>query len=416
MATIARYALAVGVAFIAATVVTGTLQSAMEDILNDVNSFQSQGTDLEVEDHYDLAGGAKLTMDRALECDRVVRENYPDLGGTKIGQKPECSRSPLPAPPVNDNIPELAEGDLSGAAEGTGDDVEGVDGRLKFNITKSGGIVLRSTDVQTQTEQEIGAPLNGEGYGTERYGSYFGIDGVSKKSYEDIVESSCDTRAGYETPSSDDSTGRPETDEEFTYIVTFKNAPDDVTDRFDFGDGFGDAWEGDLAELSDQGPYCGGVVDDQLDDRLSRVKLCQGDQGYIQVNKGEPTNNARREDPQGKKTFGYIQITDPVEECNLERDVEPFNQQVNHGGSTANDTLRINFNLNMYPDPAGDSRQPTDEYRPFDLVDSDQEPNINPSPTDNNADTSTDQPNLDQPAQGSCCRWHLRYITFPKES
>lgn len=375
MDTIAGYALVVGVAFIGATLVTGPLQSAMENILDDVNSFQSQGTDLEVEDHYDLAGGAKLTMDRALECDRVARK-YPDLRGTKIGQKPKCSRSPLPAPPATDNLPEVPEGDLSGAVEGTGDDVEGIDGRLTFNITKSGGIVLRSIDVQTQTEQDIGAPLNGGGYGTERGGAYFEIDGVSKKPYEDTVVSSCETRAGYETPSSDSSTDYPAASNKFSYIVTFKNAPDDVTDRFEFGKS-----SGDLTELSDPGPYCGGVVDNQLDDKLSRVKLCQGDQGYIQVNKGEPTNNARREDPQGKKTFGYIQITDPVEECDLDRDIEPFKDQDRHGGSTADDTLRVQMNVQDYPGLAGDSEsQDQNDPKSFDLLDSSESPNVNPIP------------------------------------
>jgi hypothetical protein len=370
---IAGLALAVGTGTIVLGAVTGTLQPAMEDVFSDIVPEENQGVGIEVDDHYDLAGAAKLTMDRATECDIVAEHTYQDLAGTEVGRKPECSRSVLPAPPATDRAGEIGEGDIGGVIGGPGGDVEGVDGKLTFNITKSGGIVLRSRDVQEQGLQELGAELYSEevdGYGTPVDDNAGGdntkegplkLAGVSTQPYGNIVRSSCD--AEFTSPSSGLAP-------DYEFIVTFENPPSGVDSRIRTGE---DAF--DLAQSSSNGVFCknGGAAAGQIQDEFSEVKLCKGDQGYIQVNKGEPTGDAQTEDPEGSKTFAYIQITDAVENCNIDRNIEPFSSQVDNGGKTSGDTLRLELNEDDYP---GMSEDDTKEYRAFDLVESGNADNI----------------------------------------
>jgi len=354
-------------------IVVTSLQPVVQDILNDINPDQSQGVDLSVKDHYDLAGAAKLTMDRATECTIVAERTYQDLAGTEIGRNPECSRTILPAPPLRDRAPETAEGDGFGAVTGPGNDVEGVDGKLTFNITKSGGIILRSKGVQNQGPQELGAELYNDetkGYGTpvgrsaggeDTKGGPLKVAGVSTQAYGNIVKSESSCSGVFSSPSSDGT-------KEYEFIVTFENPPDGVENRITNGEG-----AFDLAQSSSNGVFCGagdtGAPVSQVGNGLSMVKLCKGDRGYIQVNKGEPTGDAQTEDPEGSDTFAYIQITDAVENCNvnIDRIIEPFPEQTEHGGKVSGDTLRLELNEDE-DDYPGMSRKA--DGRAFDLVES----------------------------------------------
>lgn len=234
-----------------------------------------------------LEDGKKPTVPKQNKGKLSNVEGYPELADTYLGQKPSCSATGAT----------IIGGEKKDIVYETGGDMEGAYSRVSFEIKGEGPIVLRSSG-DTWLEKHLLA--------------------VSKNSLEESLISECSkdflesiadaflSSFGGDTEARHVGTGN--------YFVGYF-VPDDVDDR-------AEPW---LRDELNKGVYCrkwdpeksGDVtvvaspVGKKFDSKPQELKLCPGDEGYIQMNKGsaDNTDEAGEEFTGGAYTFPHIVIT-----------------------------------------------------------------------------------------------------------
>ncbi len=345
----AGYALIViAVVAIVATIAIGPVQGALNQLGGEIeDKFGNRSPVAQVSEESQLAGLAKVTMDRAAECEAVESHKpYSDLSGTSLGSNPRCRVLPI------DTLERFGENTNAASpvtGEGGGDDVEGRNGRIRINFTDD--MVLSSEE--TYGASKPGDPINDWQNGPAK----FSIVGVVNDGFYRAVDGS---HANPRKP--DHLTSRanagPNQQPEYSYVVTFAggNARNRYETKVDHKE---------LQEIAQNAPgiysnvgkavlpvfavlipdreygYSAVAYLDNNDnvEGSTKVKFCDGDKGYIQVNKLNPTDQSKEEDTEDSglgrtPLFGYIQITEKAEDCSLfsPEDTVVVSYDVNTGG------------------------------------------------------------------------------------
>ena len=204
---------------------------------------------------------------------------YPYLSGTYLGQEPGCAGA-------DDTLMK----DISPGLQ-TGQDMEGVFSRERFRVpddTKK--IKLNAENPDTWIEDKIVAASRNP-YRQDARCDEGGVNGVSSRGFLSGGE-----QAGQALQSDDP-----------RFTIHFRPEVDDDRAR----------WMYDDVLERDSGMYCSSGVDSILKEKLKprgRYYLCPGDEGFIQVNKGEPLNDG---ESGNLELFPHIEITnvDPEQEC-----------------------------------------------------------------------------------------------------
>ncbi len=353
-------ALAVGAMALAA-IVTAFTQGAFGQALTEGGgSFEEMSRALSgkilVEDEETLAAAARYSYDKAVECSRVAGENdaggYPALSETVLGSQPSCNGFEAST---------AARG--LGSLTGPGNDMEGEASRIDFEITSEEPIILKT----------------GETYGSASpdKGSLFYLAGVSEsENFYNIVTDSCgnyndDTGIRGNLPS--------DMSANIFYFLGFEDGGGERTQVM------GDAVTIDqlMEEEGHTNLYCvggGQMLAKSIDKTRSgassfvRVKLCKGDEGYIQVNKKKPTMEGDASQPIGgaQNLYPYIQITKLSDECEglgEDETLDPYN------GPTMGNTFRAEMNIGNFNWPGFSTK----DYRhPFTLMDWESEGGLYP--------------------------------------
>lgn len=300
--TIAKILLVVLILSISMTTIMGpVLQDLLvglnknEDLLNQVSAT------VEVEKKETLADAAIYVWDRAQECDEVEKQRnnggYIFLRDTALSIKPHCSGKP--AGPTR-QAPFFGEEILQGG----GNDMEGVYSRVNFEVKKD--FTLRSLEYMGSADGNHG-------------GHKFKMITAARGGIDDWLR-------GCQKPNLQPS-GR------YDFTVFFDVNPQGRIKKN------GGLLVGDAANQKDvsNAPYCEEKEDFgtipftniQLKDDLTpkigpiqyakeqhnkggsiTVQFCEGDGGYIQVNKKEPTRDDEVEDTWGGDDyFAFIQVT-----------------------------------------------------------------------------------------------------------
>jgi hypothetical protein len=309
--------------FVTLVVVGGPVDEFLNQVEEEVDERATSNPRVEIDSRSELAGIAKLSMDRAAECDSVRAHQYPDLSGTRIGSNPNC-RLGLPGEGITRDYTRPAD------PTGPGDDVEGVDSRIRFKITQ---------DMTLRTDREYGTPVDAPGTWfassqTDSTQGKFTLTGVSDKKYSEIITQNCN--AGFEEFTGTKYRSSRKDGATYGYILTFST---DSSSRH--------VSSGSHEPITDTPPYqnTGGVYCTALGEVLdgsgsksaamhlhrisqaestsgrTKVKLCDGDKGYVQVNKKKPYKTAETEDT-GENAgltpkFGYVQITESSGSCRV---------------------------------------------------------------------------------------------------
>lgn len=288
----------------------GPIDDILDQIEQEIDEEATSNPPVKVDSKRKLAGIAKLSMDRAAECDSVRAHTYPDLSGTRIGSDPNC-RLGLPGEGISRDYTSPVD------PTGPGDDVEGVDSRIRFEIKE---------DMVFKTGAKVGEGLPadpGVWYGSSDSEGYFGLSGVSDSKYSETITNNCNPPGPNKYQTARDSI------REYGYLLTFS---------IDGSGRYTSSGSNKLITETDQygntgGAYCisrtlednlqpisavGNVLNNNGED-FTEVKLCKGDKGYIQVNKKKPFKDAETEDT-GENLgdtplFGYIQITESSGSC-----------------------------------------------------------------------------------------------------
>ncbi|WP_414836662.1 hypothetical protein [Candidatus Nanohalococcus occultus] len=218
------------------------------------------------------------------------QSGYPALADTYLGQYPDCYGARSTG---------LGQ---TGVAQRTGQDMEGIFSRERFTVKET--ITLTSNDDSTYLESKL--------------------KGFSDKSYDRWAELCEGTVLSSQS-----------------YTLYF-DVEQDI-------DGRASDWSVNDLENS---PYCGGEQEVSgsetvkgLDGKDS-VKLCKGDKGYIQINKGSPTNDGEAGEEYGTGNapkFARIVITE-VEEpnCGSVTGVQP-------DGPTSSPYMALRVNYRQFP-------------------------------------------------------------------
>lgn len=263
------------------------------------------GSQITVKDKETLSDAAKYAYDRASNdgCKKGgavdqqnAQEGYPGLKDTYLGQKPPCAGL--------EGGPTFEDKNLAGYD--TGNDMEGVFSRVEFKISedREGPIIL--TQNGKWLEDNLIAASD-EGF-YQRISNK--CDPNAVKSFTNKVGS---FMYGFINPAKVIEADYIGTGSKF--IVYFEN-PEDVNKRASFR----------LEDRLQDTVYCSGwgqsvaftsfeigdspVIRAVEDTGELEVRLCPGDEGYIQVNKGDPNNDgeAGEEFTGDTEKFAYIQI------------------------------------------------------------------------------------------------------------
>jgi hypothetical protein len=344
------------------------LDSASDKI---TDSAASDGPVTQVSSKKELAGLGILTFDRAAECTWVENNRkegkYSILQETNIGPRPQCQILPF------GGIIRDRGGGLSDAATGSGNDVEGIDGRIRFNITQD--MVI-----------DIGEPIHS--IGTEKIPldtwdgpGDFRINAVSRTPYSKNVKEKCGS--GYRTSRTSGNSNKNGF-ATYGYIMAFKN-PDGFSQRYKPAENSRKIIDKKRRTTDFSGIYCTRATNQYLTKTSlaqryrtmtniedakdpGQIKLCEGDSGYIQTNKKKPTNDATRTDSGenligSTPLFAYIQIQETADNCIIDDPIKPMPEN-SKDFITSSDVLRVDANDDSYP---GISGPPTKQSR-FDLV------------------------------------------------
>lgn len=244
---------------------------------------------------------------------------YPGLAGSYLGRFPRCASTGSTG----------LVGNGAGATQQTGYDMEGIFSRESFRITdEAGPITLRANSPREEAESYLD----------------YKLAGFSKRSFE--YWTSCQTEY------------RPGTKR----IGLFFDVDKDLSGRVgnpmgnEEGNPAGSDWIQSLGRYqwgeSSQydfeakgGPYCSPSSWPETGNGEPReITLCPGDKGYIQMNKGSPTNEGEAAESQGNApNYAYIQITSVEQEsC---KDLSPSQP----GGQTHSPYMGMKVNYNKYP-------------------------------------------------------------------
>lgn len=263
-------------------VMTGPVGGEINQGLDNAERLAGSSGKISVENAEMLADLARYSRDRAQGCDKVKESTYEHLSDTDYTKNPPCAGLPgTPAANLGNVLP----------GQDTGDDMEGQWSRIDFNITEP--VILKS----------------GERYGSGPESEQFRFLEVSKQGYgEYISKNNCQTITGFTAKWLG-------TDRSFN--IFFKADADMNVRTSVRGDGKR------MWELQGSGPsyiYCPATDTDTCsgsactptrsprimvskqegypsyknvwENGKVRVKLCPGDEGYVQVNKGSPLQGA----------------------------------------------------------------------------------------------------------------------------
>ncbi len=218
-------------------------------------------------------------------------KGYPALADTYLGTEPPCVGGGST----------LISGGLSGYVQQEGYDMEGIYSRVAFEITGDRPVILQTRGTpDTNPEKNTWLEYN--------------LIGAGKGQFEEhINKDSCGLLFSNYLGTHDN------------YMMFF---PDDASDRtvwindeynLDRGLYCVNAWSGISGSAPKYAPYASTAVPGIMFNKDTIVKLCPGDKGYIQVNKGGPLNEGEAgENIIGQDTtYPYIQITetDPDVSC-----------------------------------------------------------------------------------------------------
>ncbi len=332
--------------FVTLVVVGGPVDEFLNQVEEEVDERTTSNPRVEIDSRSELAGIAKLSMDRAAECDSVRAHQYPDLSETRLGSNPNC-RLGLPGEGITRDYTRPTN------PTGPGDDVEGIDSRIRFNITQ---------DMTLRTDRRYGSPVDADGTwfedsgvgGTDGSQGKFSVTGVSDMEFSETITQTCNALVEQGVEGSKYSSSRFEgtgllddaSAATYGYIVTFST---DSANRYQT------SGKHNLIPETPQygktnGAYCmtalTGTTSSSLlgvfantgshsavmglqkinapgdPDGHTKVKLCEGDKGYVQVNKRRPFKTAEAEDTGENiritSLFGYIQVTESSGSCTVD--------------------------------------------------------------------------------------------------
>ena len=219
-----------------------------------------------------IDGGSFKEIDSSWREDHSEQgRGYPYLSGTYLGQEPGCSGA-------DDTLMK----DISPGLQ-TGQDMEGVFSRERFRVPDdSRKIVLDAENPDTWIEGKIVA--------------------ASRNPYRQ--DARCD-EGDVNGVSNEDLWGELAEPDAPRFTIHFRPEVDDDRAR----------WMYDDVLERDSGMYCSSGVESILNVRpKGKYYLCPGDEGFIQVNKGEPLNDG---ESGNQVLFPRIEITnvDPEQEC-----------------------------------------------------------------------------------------------------
>jgi hypothetical protein len=348
--------------FVTLALVGGPINDFLNQAEDQIEEETSSSPTVQIDSPAELAGIAKLSMDRAAECTSVSAHPYPDLEDTKIGRNPNCQLG-LPG----ENIIRDKSGGgglLSAQPLGPGNDMEGVDSRIRFNITQ---------DMTLRTDKEYGSPVDSDGAWWNSGEGVFTLTGVSDKKYSDTITQDCNTIA---EPNIRTSRYVGAT---YGYILTL---PIESSGRY-ISSGSHKLITNDVGYKRTGGVYCSILRDTQRSAAMelhlipysskpgfTKVKLCDGDKGYVQVNKKKPYKTAETEDTGenlgGTPLFGYIQITESSGSCRVNDPIRPYEEDADDP-SYSGDLFMVELNIDNWPAPSSQ-----EEYRPLDILNNQQ--------------------------------------------
>ncbi len=114
------------VAAVIATVLLGPLYAKIAEGFGEAQKFTNVAGEIKIDNPEEMAAAMRYVWDRSLSCDKVDGKAYPSLAATSLGSNPPCAGT----------TGTLAAG-LENLIGNTGGDMEGEFGMIKFKINDS---------------------------------------------------------------------------------------------------------------------------------------------------------------------------------------------------------------------------------------------------------------------------------------